>query len=204
MHAEDKPSSAAPTARQRMTRFEFIASACAVLVSILSLAVTWSSNKTQERMLAASVWPTLDVGTGNRADDGSDVINVSLGNPGVGPARIQSFQMVYKDKSVTDAGDLIRRCCAEPGTALSTITSSVRGRVIKAGESVDFLRFVKANNPEAVWQALNRERFKLVMKACFCSVLDDCWELVSDENKSQTITPVRMCPAVPLESQWDG
>ena len=69
-------------------RFGFLASASAVVLSIVSLSVAISANRTQERLLAASVWPSLEYGTGNRDDDGADVITLSIGNSGIGPARL--------------------------------------------------------------------------------------------------------------------
>jgi hypothetical protein len=36
---------------------------CALLVSVVSLFIAWQANRTQERMLAASVWPYISWGT---------------------------------------------------------------------------------------------------------------------------------------------
>jgi hypothetical protein len=54
----DKP--AAPRDRRL---FDVVIGAGVLLISLISLFVAVSANRTQERMLAASVWPSLMFGT---------------------------------------------------------------------------------------------------------------------------------------------
>lgn len=183
-------------------RFGFLASASAVVLSIVSLGVAISANRTQERLLAASVWPSLEYGTGNRDDDGADVITLSIGNSGIGPARLRTVQVLYGDQPAEDSAALLRSCCElAKGTKLTTITSSTRARVLKPGEDVSFLRLPLANNDGALWQRFNKERFAVRVKACYCSVLDECWML--DSTAIEPV-PTKACPAVPDGEQWHG
>ena len=178
-----------------------LATASAVVLSIVSLSVAISANRTQERLLAASVWPTLEFGTGNRGDDGSDVVSLTIGNSGIGPARIRSFQVFFEGEATPDSVALLRRCCELGKGKLTTITSSTRARVLKAGENVEFMRLPRANNDDALWERLNLQRFNVQVKACYCSVLDDCWTL-----DTETVEPVAIeaCPVLPAAEQWDG
>jgi hypothetical protein len=180
----------------------YLASAFAVVVSLISLWVAFSANRTQERLLAASVWPMLEYGTGNRDDDGRDMISLEIGNNGVGPARLRGVEVLYDGQRVHNSIDLLKRCCQlASGTPIQTITSGTRGRVLKAGDTIQFMRLPKDNNNADVWNSFNIERFKIEVHACYCSVLDDCWTLASSRTEPE---PVRSCPALAVEDEWDG
>src|SRR5262245_64176986 len=115
----------------------YLASAFAVVVSLISLWVAFSANNTQERLLAASVWPTLEYGTGNRDDQGRDLIIMEIDNNGVGPARLRGVQVLYKGEVVPNSVALLRLCCGLAENApVQTVTSGTRGRVLKAGDKI--------------------------------------------------------------------
>lgn len=179
----------------------YLASAFAIGVSMISLSVAISSNRTQERLLAASVWPALEYGTGNRGADGSDVISMNVGNSGVGPARLRSFQVLYQGQPAPNAASLLTQCCGLADAPAYTVTSGVRGRVLKAGEELSFLLLPREKNDAAVWDRFNRERFNARVQACYCSVLDACWRLDSDLAEPE---PVASCPDVPDAQEWSG
>jgi hypothetical protein len=179
----------------------FVASGLAVFISLTTLALAIRSDRIQERMLEASIWPALEYGTGNRGDEGAAVVTLSVGNSGVGPAKLRTFQLLYGGEPVRNARDLVSRCCALGERQLLTITSSVRTRVLKAGEDLTFLRVPQEGNEADVWERLNQERFKVRALGCYCSVLDNCWILDSDREEPE---PVAACPAVPADQQWSG
>jgi hypothetical protein len=180
----------------------YLATAFAVAVSLISLWVAFSSNRTQERLLAASVWPMLEYGTGNRDEDGRDMISLEIGNSGVGPARLRGVEVFYETDRVHNSIDLLKRCCRlAAGTPIQTITSGTRGRVLKAGDTIQFMRLPKDNNNADLWKSFNAERFKVEVRACYCSVLGDCWTLVSTRTDPE---PVRSCPALAVEEEWEG
>jgi hypothetical protein len=179
----------------------YLASAFAIVVSLITLWVALSSNHTQERMLAASTWPTLEYGTGNRDDEGHDVISLEIGNNGVGPARLRGVQVYYQGQLVHDSVDLLKRCCELGESPVQTVTSGTRGRVLKAGDRIQFMRLPLANNSADVWRRFNTERFKVEVRGCYCSVLDDCWSF--DSNRTDTDL-VRSCPALSVHEEWTG
>lgn len=179
---------------------EYVIGGAAVLISAISLYVAVSANQTQERLLAASTWPFVQYGTGNRLDDGTAAISFTLHNAGVGPARVMSVQLLYGGQPMPDSAALLRACCAQPGANATTITSGPE-RVLVAGEEVTFLRIDRAMVDAPVWDALNRERFKAQLRACYCSVLDACWMLDSASGEPQ---PVAVCPALPAEQRFRG
>ena len=73
-------------------------------------------------------------------------------------------------------------------------------RVLGVDEWVNFLLLPRQGTSEQLWQTLNRERRKIELRACYCSVLDDCWLFDSAAEDPQ---PVRTCPAAPAVL-WQG
>jgi hypothetical protein len=180
----------------------YLASVFAVVVSLISLWVAFSANRTQERLLAASVWPTLQYGTGNRDDAGRDMIIMEIDNNGVGPARLRGVQVFYDRKLIGNSVQLLRVCCGlGESQPLQTVTSGTRGRVLKAGDKIEFMMLPIETNDAEVWKRFNKERFKVEVRACYCSVLDDCWALNSTRPEPE---PVKSCPALAVEEEWDG
>jgi hypothetical protein len=193
------PGESGGNSRARLSNY--LASAFAIGVSMISLSVAISSNRTQERLLAASVWPALEYGTGNRNDEGEDVISMTVGNSGVGPARLRSFQILYDGKPAPNAARLLDQCCGLGAEPAYTVTSGTRARVLKAGDELSFLRLPREKNKAEVWERFNQERFKTRVLACYCSVLDACWMMDSDQAEP---TPVATCAEVPDQQEWSG
>lgn len=200
----DRGEAQAPASRGRDGRlFEIVVGTCAIVVSVVSLFVAISANRTQERMLAASVWPSLLFSTSNATTDGTPQIGIDLLNRGTGPARVRWLEMSYGDALLVDWRDLLRRCCLQQPAQIDQVqgfTSGVQNRVLGADEWVQMLQLPRAGVPEAVWDALDRERSKVRMRACYCSVLDDCWIFDSAREDPE---PVRRCPA-PGKVLWQG
>lgn len=186
----------------RSRAFEIVVGASAILVSVVSLVVAMSANRTQERMLAASIWPSLIAGTSNVTADGLPQISLDLLNRGTGPARVRWAQVLYDGTPVRDSRELMARCCGleQPVEDYRLISSGIQHRVIGADEWVALLRVPQPEAPWAPWGALDRERHKIELRACYCSVLDDCWLLDSARDEPE---PVARCPAAPAVL-WNG
>ncbi len=197
----------ATTARRRARRrstigwMEYLIGGAAVLISAVSLQIGVSSNATQERLLAASTWPYVQYSTGNRLDDGSSAITLSLQNAGVGPARVQTVQVFHEEAAQNNAFALLHHCCgAVDEQALYTITSNP-ARVLVSGETATFMRLDEAKADPVVWARFNQKRFQLRVVACYCSVLEECWLMDTSEDKP---VPVVQCPAVAPTERWHG
>lgn len=201
--AATSPAAAATARADATRRTELFIGACVLLISLVSLFVAVSANRTQERLLAASNWPYLQYSSSNVDGEGKRVISFNLVNNGVGPARIRSFDLRYRGKSMRNSRELLRECCLQdPTQATPTATvSTVRRRVLAPGEQVTFLRIPLHEATEAAWQALNREAFNVQLRVCYCSVLDDCWMLDTDKPESE---PAKACPATPVGSGWEN
>jgi hypothetical protein len=71
------------------------------------------------------------------------------------------------------------------------ITNYVKSRVLVARESVNFIEVARTGANAKEYAVLDRERLNVYVRACYCSVLDDCWLLDSRQDQP---TPTHDCP----------
>lgn len=182
---------------------DLLVAGCALLVSVVSLFIAWQANHTQERMLAASVWPYLSWGTNNIDQNGQDEISFNLYNLGVGPAKIESLQVLYKGQPMADARALVAACCQQQTAGMRDSkdwdlrTAGINPIVLPGHDSMKFFSLPRKDANAALWQALDHERHNIAISACYCSVLDECW---MEETGQVQARKVRRCE-VP-ESQY--
>lgn len=189
-----QPQPAPKPPRYRL--FELLIGAGVLLISAVSVFVAYSANRTQERMLAASVWPSLLFGTSDVAQDGSPQLSIDLLNRGVGPARVRWAEMLYDGKPVSSPSALLATCCGAkdmtPGASI--VSSAIQRRVIGADEWIQAMRVTPSSTSPAIYDALARSLPGVGMRLCYCSVLDECWLLDSKRDEPE---PVRDCKAAP-------
>jgi hypothetical protein len=180
------------------SHLDLILGGLAVFLSMVSVFIAVQHGKTMERLVAANSWPNISYGTGNEGDKGEKLITLQLKNTGVGPARIDSFELFYKDKPYSDVGSLMKDCCiAKPGVVSNNSTSLVLNEVLPARDSIEFISLAPQNNLPEIWNALDKERFKIRVRVCYCSVFDECW--VRNSNVSRP-APVSQCaPSQPVQ-----
>jgi hypothetical protein len=160
---------------------------------VISLALAYFSfvqADASRKMQRTETWPYVSYGTDNSSPDVRDEISFSLSNDGVGPARLQEMEFLYNGKAMTNPVDFMRDCCVA-GKKLAFTTDRVDG-VLRPGEKRKFIRMAKTDENEATWDRLNNERWKVVVRTCYCSIFDDCW--VFDSRKAQPDS-VKVCPA---------
>ncbi|MFT3806324.1 hypothetical protein [Arenimonas sp.] len=179
---------------------------CALVTSIASIYLTISQGDDMQRLVQAQSWPFLGMSTGNTSKNEitglhEPVITLELENLGVGPAKIQTLELSYDGKPVTSSYELLRTCCMDatdgervPGTEQSPIlTSPVVNRVLRAGQTTTLFRWARPTEDDRAWNRLNKARFVLKHKICYCSVFDECW---TSDLETTNATPVAACPAV--------
>lgn len=173
--------------------FELLVGFGVLLISLVSLFVAVSANRTQERLLAASIWPSLLFGTSSASVEGKPQVTFDLINRGTGPARIRWAELTIDGTAFHDTRELLRLCCNETAE-VDIFSSGLHRRVLGSDEWITVVRLPREGNSEALWQALDDARHRIRLRACYCSVLDDCWLLDSELDDPQ---PVRTCPAPP-------
>jgi hypothetical protein len=176
---------------------DFMVAAGAVIISLISLWVAQRSDATQERLLAASVWPYVEFYSSNLLGHKREV-QLSLHNAGVGPARIRWVAVDYQNRSVRDPRSLLHSCCeknGERGLDETLITSTVTHTVLVPHEVVNFVIVDPTAANGAEYKLLNKARNHLRVRVCYCSVLDACWLL--DSYSEEDPKPVNKCTPVP-------
>ena len=157
----------------------------ALFISVVSLGLAMLHGRTMEKMaeanarlVAANSWPFLSYGAGIVTTNGVTKIRMAVVNTGVGPAKIESAELVWKGVAYARDQDFLKACCdfdLASGTAFDS--DLVPRSVLRAGERINFLEFTKSASP-AVFAALLRAILSrdLQLHICYCSIFDECWK----------------------------
>ena len=173
----------------------------AMFVSIVSLAVAVHHGNAMDRLVAANSWPFLMYDTESRDPQGNPRISLKVENAGVGPARIQTFEVWWQGQPVSTAPELVRRCCMTDSKApigpsearsLDLVIGQIASRVMPAGHAEAFLSLKLKDANADIWHRLDIARLQLKMRACYCSVFDECWETDLEQTSAKR---VGSCPA---------
>ena len=184
----------------------------AMFVSIVSLAVAVHHGNAMDRLVAANSWPFLMYNTSSKDPQGERRISLEVENAGVGPARIQTFEVWWQGEPVSTAPELLQRCCMpeaqapigpSEARALELFIGQVASRVLRAGDAEAFLTLQLKDSNADIWHRLDIARLQLKMRACYCSVFDECWQTDLEETSAKR---VRSCPApkvpIVLPTHW--
>jgi hypothetical protein len=157
----------------------------AVFISVVSLAVAILHGRTMERMaeenarlVAANSWPFMQYAAGWETTDGVTKVRMRVFNSGVGPAKIESAELVWKGVAYRGTREFLEACCGfDPASGTAYDSSSFLGYVMRAGAEDSFLEFSKQADP-AVFAALQQAVLSrdLQLNVCYCSIFDDCWQ----------------------------
>lgn len=193
-------------ARRRGHWTEYVTSGVAVVVSLISLWIGIGTEDANQKMVAASSWPFLQLDSGNIADDGKSQIRLALVNSGVGPAKVESFQVFWRGKAYRTAQRLLTDCCrlqyypmkGDGSTPFAgPTTSQVTGYVVRPGEARLFLGLGLARENAVAWHKFDDIRLnKMSFRVCYCSVFDECWTSTLHDLHP---TPVKACPVAKVE-----
>lgn len=146
-----------------------------------------------QKMQTGGAMPFVTFGTSNGDEEGNQDIALTLTNNGVGPAILGPIEIRYEGKPVKTPIDLLRACCTQTeARALTFSTSPSTGIAVRPGETIEFVSFPRTPASEKVWQTFNRERWKLKVRACYCSIFNDCW---ITEGMQGLPKAVNKCPA---------
>jgi hypothetical protein len=157
----------------------------AVFISVVSLAVAILHGRTMERMaeanarlVAANSWPFLQYGPGTVTTDGVSRVIMKVSNTGVGPAKIESAELMWKGVAYRGNREFLEACCGfDPAKGTPFDSDLVPGAVLRAGTESRFLQFSKPADP-AVFAALQQAILSrdLQLNICYCSIFDECWQ----------------------------
>lgn len=175
--------------KNALENLNLVLAICAIAISAASFYATYIQADAAEKQVKAATWPYLQFGSGNINEEGELEISLNVRNGGVGPAHIKSFQLFYDDKDYKNAIEWVRGCCSHGAefldgiadTPLQTIvgrplTGQVQNTLLSANQEQKFFIMLATEENKALWDQINRERYKLSATACYCSLLDNCYQ----------------------------
>ncbi|WP_417462639.1 hypothetical protein [Kordiimonas sp.] len=185
-----------------------VVAVCAVLISAASFVATYLQSDAAYRQVKAETWPYLQLSSSNYdVQSDSKVISLNLENAGVGPAAVKSFTLFYDNQPVETVWHLMLACCADKGTDRMTfvqsyidgspdapiITSGVSGQIMPSGNGASLFIVPRDASNADLWDVFDKARHKLRGKACYCSLLGECYQT---DFRSDPVE-VKVCPANP-------
>jgi hypothetical protein len=160
-----------------------------------------------QKLVVASTMPMLTIFGREFDDSGKPMIQETLSNSGVGPAIIDKFEIRYKGVVYTNHEALLRACCAtallkaNKGGHTKVYYSNVSGFILPARQDFYPITIKPDKDGQDLYNAFNqvRDGDDLTFRACYCSVLNECWETNFDRKRPQ---PVKECKVSPDEKLW--
>jgi hypothetical protein len=159
------------------------------VISIALAYATFVQADATRKIQRSETWPFVSYGTGNATTDGKPEITLSLTNNGVGPAKLVAMEFIYRGRHMPNPREYLRQCCA--GESKFTFMSEPVTGVLRPGQQRNFIRLGRTDSNAELWEKLNTERWKVVVRSCYCSIFEDCW--VTDSTKANPES-VKSCP----------
>jgi hypothetical protein len=181
---------------------------------VLSLVVSIEHGRTMAKMVdqnqklvVASTLPLLHGGWG-MLDPVTDkpLARLILSNDGVGPAIIDSFEIRYKGVAQTP-DTILSACCAQAlgkdgdksGFSSGFSYSNISGSILPARDSRELIVIRPHGSDDKLLSAFFKAREDMSFRACYCSVLEECWETDFDQKRPQ---PVKACEVTTRDKVW--
>jgi len=176
---------------ERRFRLDFVIAFFALLISTIAALASVYQTRVISQQLSATVWPYLNFDN----TFGPQSVSISLTNYGLGPALVRSAEMTLNGKHVGSWDDVIdayvqltRRMHLKARTQISdaNLDASV---VLSAGVS---RRLLDVRTSPAAIRAVRTIARETSLRVCYCSLLDQCWEIISGQKGSPA--PRSSCP----------
>lgn len=167
-------------------RLNFIIAVSAILLSCASFYATYLQANSAEQQVKAMTWPLIEFTHGNYDTETREAhLQLQLRNAGVGPAIIKEVAFRYRGEDLPSLNAFLKTCCLEAyqtyndvvknadykATDWTLTTEPASGVILPVGDEITFLSLLQHENNEALWSAVNRERWSLDMEVCYCSLL---------------------------------
>lgn len=148
----------------------------AVLLSVCGLFISIYETSLIREQQRASVWPNVEIAPSINPGD----LKIFVQNTGVGPARIQTASVIYKDDVKADWGEVVRAIKYDKVDNMSSYQSLINGRVLPFNSNQELIFRIQSpsDKPESdlagkLSKAILNE--ELDVRLCYCSVYDECW-----------------------------
>ena len=89
----------------------------AVIIAAVSLWVAVDTERTNRELVASASWPFVQFYNDRSVGVEPPVLTFLLSNAGIGPAKLESFELFWKGRPQRSPWLLLQTCCAQGGTA---------------------------------------------------------------------------------------
>jgi hypothetical protein len=185
-----------------------VIAASVVFISLISLVVSIEHGRSMERMVdqnqklvVASTLPLLSVAWWDLDPvTYKPLERLNLRNDGVGPAIIERFEIRYKGVAQT-SDTILKACCArDMGKGrYQSFFGNISGTVLPARDARNVITIKPLGSDDKLLQGFDKVKEDISFRACYCSVLEECWETNFDQKRPQ---PVKECKVSPGDKLW--
>jgi hypothetical protein len=168
---------------------ELLIAVTALITSVTSIFLAMHHGQVMEKLVAANSMPYLLAGPSNADEDGARRLSVDIHNQGVGPAQEQSLKIKFGGRYVRSVDDLIAAALGPADApaaraALRRYRNSTKERFVPANSSQLVFRIPRTEANAAYWDRLDGTLERWDLEYCYCSVFNDCWQVVSEQRTS--------------------
>jgi hypothetical protein len=169
----------------------------AVAISFISLFLAVENGHAMQRLVQANSWPFVNIGVSNGDPDGNYAFALVIQNKGIGPAKVETLEVFYRDKPMSDDDALVHAMLGPrpdlPPNAF--VNSTVTGDVLSSKEELHFLAANSKVLSAADMKSLSEGSQNIRFRFCYCSVFDECWLADHTVHGRLPPKPVKSCPA---------
>jgi hypothetical protein len=188
---------------EKAFRLDFFIAIAALFVSVLTSLTLLYQTRVIADQYAATIWPYLS----SSGEAGPRGLSMGIVNDGLGPALIQSAQLLVDGKPATGWSVYFNAIVKEPEARAYFKMASAKvlagepfdGRMmtdsLSPGVTIrpgDVRTLMKIDLPNAPVSAL--QRHTIALRLCYCSLNKSCWMFDTSISKSpDTTQPVAAC-----------
>jgi hypothetical protein len=174
----------------------------AVAISLTSLLLAIGNGDAMKRLVQANSWPFVSVGFSNGDETGDRFLRFEAKNNGIGPAKVQTLEVFYNGKPMSDPRMLILAILgpAANGVRIPYRDSALVGEVLSPRELKYILTVSDKHIGPANLERLSSEARNVGIRTCYCSVFDECW-IFDGASRISPPRSVKVCPVpkIPFE-----
>ena len=187
---------------EKAFRLDFFIAIAALLISAVSALALLYQTRIIGDQYAATIWPYIS----SDLTAGPNGLSLRITNDGLGPALLQSAQLVVDGKPVRGWQDYLQVILQDPEThaffenlqeqilagkpsAGSISTASLNpGETIRPGDSLPLINISLAGAP-----VVTIHRHTIDLRLCYCSLNKSCWTLDTALPGQKQTTQVPSC-----------
>ncbi len=176
---------------EKAFRLDFFIAIAALLVSALTAGALVYQTRVIADQYAATIWPYMSVNSTYSAHG----VAIQVENDGVGPALIESAELLIDGKVVPSWGTFLYELKAIPalkGANVSTSASSFgRADTVRPGDTKSLF----AVTYKATVEPRAMTAHTIGIRLCYCSINSSCWNIFATpgNDSSRIPQPVSAC-----------